>query len=197
MDFSAIFQIRSKRFWWMDVIFYFVISLLISSIFCYLIFLDKDNMLRDQIKQQDLELHKVGTESQKAQEKEVIGYQKKINDFTNLLKNHEFASNVFAFMQSQTMSNVWFKQFSLDEKNSAVQLSGESDDVDSFSRQVATFEKNQYVKSIGTLNSSLGGSAKIEFNINLVLDQKIFSYLSSTTSILSTTTPSTQSSIQQ
>ena len=83
------------------------------------------------------------------------------------------------------------------EKNSAVQLSGESDDVDSFSRQVATFEKNQYVKSIGTLNSSLGGSAKIEFNINLVLDQKIFSYLSSTTSILSTTTPSTQSSIQQ
>ena len=39
MDFSVIFQLRTKKFWWMDVIFYFVIYLLIATVLCYFIFL--------------------------------------------------------------------------------------------------------------------------------------------------------------
>ena len=42
MDFSVIFQLRTKKFWWMDVIFYFVISALVATVLCYLIFLIKD-----------------------------------------------------------------------------------------------------------------------------------------------------------
>ena len=177
MDFSAIFQLRTKKFWWMDVIFYFVVSLLVATVICYFIFLTKNNLDKDAIKIEAAALQTVGTSQQKEYEKEVINYQKKIGDFSNLLKNYEFASNVFAFMEAQTMPNIWFKQFNLDRKNSGVQLSGESDDMDAFSRQVAILEKNKYVKNVGTLNSSLGSSAKIEFNINLALDQSIFSYL--------------------
>jgi len=178
MDFSAIFQLRTKKFWWMDVIFYFVISLLIATIFCYVIFWVKNNIQREDIEKEAVALQTVGTEQQKEYEKTVVTYQNKINDFSNLLRNHEFASNVFAFMQAQTMPDVWFKQFSLDKKNSSVQLSGESNNMDAFSRQVAIFEKNEYVKSITTLNSSLGASARISFNINLILDQRIFDYIS-------------------
>lgn len=194
MDFSVIFQLRTKKFWWMDVIFYFVMSLLIATILCWIIFLVKNNFQREDIKKEAAALLTVGTSSQQAQEKEVINYRKKINDFATLLKNHEFASNVFAFMETQTMPDVWFKQFSLDEKNNEVQLSGESDSIDAFSRQVAAFEKNQYVKSLGNLNSSLGQFARVEFSMNLTLDQSIFSYL--TTPLISTTTPSGQASSQ-
>jgi hypothetical protein len=136
-------------------------------------------MVRKEISDEKSALQTVGTDTQKEHETEVISYQKKIGDFTVLLKNHEFASNVFAFMQAQTMPNIWFSQFNLDEKNKGVQLSGESDDVDAFSRQVAVLEKNPYVKNIGTLNSSLGQAARTEFNIGLVLDQSIFNYLPS------------------
>ena len=52
MDFSTIFQIRTKRFWWMDVIFYFVISLLIATVLCYVIFMTKNNMQREDIKKE-------------------------------------------------------------------------------------------------------------------------------------------------
>jgi len=197
MDFSVIFQLRSKKFWWMDIIFYFVMSLFIATILCYLIFLIKNNIQREGIQKEMTALQTVGTDQQKDQEKEVIDYKGKISDFSNLLKNHEFASNTFAFMQTQTMPNVWFKQFSLDEKNAVVQLSGESDDMDAFSRQVAAFEKNKYVKRVGSLSSSLGASARIEFNITLTLDQNIFSYLSDMTSIMQTMTPAGQSLTQQ
>ncbi|MCX6722703.1 MAG: DUF5018 domain-containing protein, partial [Candidatus Staskawiczbacteria bacterium] len=94
---------------------------------------------------------------------------------------------------AQTMPNIWFKQFGLDKRNNIVQLSGESDDMDAFSRQVKIFEdeKNKkYVTNIGNLNSSLGESARVNFNTNLTLDKNIFSYLSSLPSIVETTSPS-------
>jgi len=195
MDFSAVFQLRTKKFWWMDVIFYFVISLLIATLLTYVVFLAKNSLLRTDIKKETAALQTVGTEQQKEYEANVLNYQKKINDFSGLLKNHEFATNVFAFMQGQTMPNIWFKQFSLDGKTNNVQLTGESDDMDSFSRQVSVFEKNKYIKSVATLNSALGESARIDFNINLVLDQNIFGYIASTP-IIETTSPSNQEVIQ-
>ena len=50
--------------------------------------------------------------------------------------------------------------------------------MDAFSRQVAVLEKNKYVRNLATLNSSLGQSARVEFNVNLLLDQSIFNYIS-------------------
>jgi len=161
----------------MDVIFYFAISLLIATVFCYVIFLVKNNMIRADIQAETVKLETVGTKLQKDHEKEVIQYQTKINTFSNLLKNHSFASNAFAFLQMQTMPNIWFKQFSLDERNRTVQLSGEADDLDAFSRQVAAFEKNVYVEKMATVNSSLGGTARVSFNISLTLKESIFSYI--------------------
>ncbi len=176
MDFSAIFQMRTKKFWWMDVIFYFVMSMLIATLLCYAIFSIKYNSNKEEIRKQDIALQTVGTDQQKEEEKQVINYQKKILDFSDLLENHEFASHVFAFMQKQTMPNAWFKQFLLDKKNNTVKLSGESDSMDAFSRQVTIFENNEYVKNIGNLNSSLGQESRIQFNADLVLNQKIFDY---------------------
>ena len=180
MDFSVIFQLRTKKFWWMDVLFYFAVALLMSTMFCYIIFVVKNNMQRQDIKEETAKLQTVGTDEQKAHETYVVDYKDKINDFSNLFQAHEFASNVFAFMQAQTLPNVWFSHFDLDEQSDSVQLSGEADSVDALSRQVANFESQdnkQYIKSIGTINSMLGNSARVQFSIDLELNQNIFSYI--------------------
>ena len=178
MDFPEISQMKDKKFWWMDVIFYFVLSLLLATIISYIIFLLKDNAQRQDIAILTKELAASGTSQQKAYESTVVNYQKKINDFNNLFTNHEFASNVFAFMQAQTLPNIWFEQFNLDEKNNTVQLSGEADNMDAFSKQITVFEENKYVKNLGNLSSSIELSGKITFNLTLTLDQGIFSYIS-------------------
>lgn len=159
------------------MIFYFVISLLIATIFCYVIFLVKNSFLRQDIEKQIEALKTVGTEQQRADEREVIIYKKKINDFATLLQNHHFSSNVFAFMQQETMPNIWFKQFSMNQKSSTVQLSGEADDLDAISRQVAVFERSRYIKNFGTLTTSLGTTARSGFSVNLSLNENIFNYL--------------------
>lgn len=177
MDFSIIFQLRSKKFWWMDVILYFVISVAVAVVFCYLLFALKTGIQKQELIAATEKLKEVGTDDQKEQEKTVLGYRKKINDFNNIFKNHSFASHVFDFMQDQTLPYIWFKRFSLDQKNSAVQLSGEVDTMDNLSRQVANFEKNENVKKVTLLSSTVGANGKTDFSINLILDQKIFKYV--------------------
>ena len=174
----------------MDVMFYLVISLLISAVFCYLVFLVKNGMTAAEIQKETIKLYGVGTVDQKQQEKEVINYQGKIVDFTNLLNNRGFASNVFTFIQSQTMPNVWFESFSFDENTYTVQLSGEADNMDAYSGQVAALEGNKYVKDLGFLNPATGQSARIKFSLGITLDKNIFGYLSNPSLILGTTPPS-------
>jgi hypothetical protein len=179
----------------MDVIFYFTVSLLIATILCYLIFLVKNNIQKNDIIKITEALQTVGTDAQKAQEKEVINYQRKINDFAQLLKNHTFSSHAFAFMQKETMPNIWFNQFGFNSKDSQVQLSGEADSLDALSRQVAGFEKNEYVKNLGSLTASLGESARMQFSFALTLDSNIFDF-SSDLSLTSTVSPSDQQVVQ-
>ncbi len=175
MDLEAIFQIRTKKFWWMDVILYFSVSVFVAAIFCWLIFWAKNGIQQSQINDWKDKLQTVGTDAQKEQEKTVLDYQRKIDDFNKLFNNHQFASYAFAFMQAETMQNVWFKQFSLDRSSSQVQLTGESDDFDSLAHQVATFEQNKYVKNFGNLTSSKDAStAKVQFNFSLSLDSALF-----------------------
>jgi len=180
MDFSIIFKLRNRKIWWLDVIFYFVVALLVATIFSYLIFIIKNVIQNKQITALEEKLLTVGTPEQREQETQVILYKKKINDFSELIKNHEFASNIFAFMEENTQPNVWFKQFNLDAKTSQIQLMGEAENMEAFSRQTATFEKNEYVKSLGTLNSSLVDSEQIDFNLTVTLNPEIFSYIVNT-----------------
>lgn len=198
MDFSIIFQLRSKRFWWMDVILYFVIAVLIATGFCYLLFMLQIGIQQQELKVATENLKNVGTQDQKDQEKSVIGYRKKINDFNNFFKNHSFGSHIFDFMQDQTLPYIWFKKFSLDQKNSAIQLSGEVDNMDNLSRQVANFEKNENVKKVALLSSTVGTTGKIDFNINLILDSKIFKYIQAIKQVENgTATPTNETLIQE
>ncbi len=177
MDFRTIFQLRDKKIWWLDVIFYFVISLLVATLLCYAIFIIKNLIQKKQIEIITANLLTVGTQEQKSQEEQVLLYKQKIGSFTELIKNHEFVSNVFVFIEENTQPNVWFSQFSLDGKSAKVQLSCIAEDMDAVSRQISTFEKNEYVKDLGSINSSLGDAGQANFNLNLSLNDTIFSYL--------------------
>ena len=177
MDFSIFYQLRTKKIWWVDVVFYFVISLLISTVLCYLIFIFKIYLQQQELKNLDQAILTVGTDIQKDQEKTVFNYQKKINDYAQLLAKHKFASNVFGFLEKDTLLNVWFSRFSLPTLQNQVDLSGEAESLDALSRQTSAFEKNEFVKRVNLLGSSAGDLGKVNFNLSLFLDPKIYNYI--------------------
>ena len=42
-------QLKNKKFWWMDIIFYFVLSLFVATMISYAFLLLKDNLQRQDI----------------------------------------------------------------------------------------------------------------------------------------------------
>jgi len=159
------------------VIFYFAASLLVATVLCYLIFILKIYLQEQAIKNLDVETLNVGTDAQKDEEKIVFGYQKKVNDYGMLLQNHKFASNVFSFLEKDTLPNVWFYRFSMPMSQNQIDLAGEAETMDALSRQTSAFEKNEFVKKVSILNSDTGVLGKISFNLSLQLDPKIFNYI--------------------
>jgi len=177
MDFGIFYQLRTKKIWWVDVVFYFVISLLISTVFCYLIFISKIYLQQKELENLDQAILTVGTDAQKDQEKTVFGYQKKINDYALLINKYEFASNIFGFLEKETLPNVWFSKFSQPTLQNQIDLAGEAENLDALSRQTSAFEKSEFVKKVSLLNSSIGELGKVSFNLSLALDPKIYNYI--------------------
>ena len=197
MDFRINFQLKDKKPWWADVVFYVVSSLLVVLVFSYGVLMIKNYQQKQEILLLDARLKDTRSSEEKKQEAEVLRYQKKIADFSLLIKNHTFASNVFGFIEKNTVLDVWLKQFVMDQKSSQIQLSGQADSMESFSRQVANLENNEYIKSIGVISSFIDDSKRVDFSFNLAMDPKIFSYIDQTATppVVESTSPAPGSPI--
>lgn len=170
-------KLRENKLWWVDVVFYFIISSLIATIFCYLIFVAKIYFQKASIKDYDVSLTTVGTDEQKGMEKQIFDEQKRINDYVPLVQDHRISSNILVFLEKNTLPSVWFSRFSMGGANADITLSGEAESVEIFSRQVSIFEESEYLTKITVLGSTLGEQNRISFNLVLSLDPKIFAFI--------------------
>jgi hypothetical protein len=174
MNLGFLFNLKFKKAWWIDIVFYFVASLLVATFLCYLIFIAKIYLQKKQIADLDIKIATVGTDEQKQQEKMVFRYQKKIADFAKLIENHKMSLNIFTFFEKETLPNIWFDRFSMNEKDGSIILSGEADSNETLSHQTDSFEKNEYVKEVSLLNFSNGTAGRVTFNMNLSFKPEIF-----------------------
>lgn len=171
--FTLISQMRERKLWWVDVVLYFVISSFIATIAIYLIFAVKVYRLEGQIKENEAALATVGTEEQKEKEKKVFEYQKKINDFLPILKDYKLLSNILAFIEENTLPQVWFSRFSMGGEEADLVLSGESESAEVLAKQIAILEGGEYFDKITVLSSTLGDEGRNTFNLSVSLDPKI------------------------
>ncbi|MEK7541131.1 MAG: hypothetical protein AAB529_02775 [Patescibacteria group bacterium] len=184
--FSIFSKLRENKLWWVDVVFYFIISSLIATILCYLIFAVKINSQKAGIKNFEISLATVGTDKQKEMEKQIFEEQKKINDYIPLIKDHRVSSNILAFLEQTALPAVWFSRFNMGGNDADIILSGEAESVEIFSRQVSVFEESEYLTKITVLGSTIGEQNRINFNLVLSLDPKIFSFIAETETTLPT-----------
>lgn len=174
MNFNLLYQLKNKS-WWTEVFFYFSIVSLSVAILTYGVFAYKYYIQDQEINEINEKMLAFPTVQQKEQEKEVFDYKKKIDDFSAILNNQKFFSNVFVFMEKNTLPNVSFSLFDITESLREVRLSGETDNMSSLSHQIQVFEENKdYVKSISVLNSQLGANGATKFVLNISFHPQIF-----------------------
>jgi len=197
MDFGIIYQLKIKKFWWLDTIFYFVAALLLATIICFVIFTVKISFQERKLKEIDNNIIvNTGTTQQRELEKEVFEYQRKIDNFAIILANHKIPTNIFKFFEKITLPNVWFNNFIIMAQTAGIQISGETESTTALSRQLSIFEENKFIKDISDLTFEPTETGKIRFNLNISLSPDIFfsttlNDLIQPVEILETTSPST------
>lgn len=188
MDFGIIYQLKIKKFWWLDAIFYFVIAFLLATIICFVIFSVKISFQEKKLKELDNNIMvNTGTVQQRELEKEVFDYQKKINNFATILASHKIPTNVFKFFEKITLPNVWFNNFLIMTQTARIQISGEAESATVLSRQILTIEQNEFIKNILDLTFEPTETGRIRFNLNLSINPDMLQ----SEGILETTSPST------
>lgn len=196
MNFGIIYQLKIKKFWWLDTIFYFVVALLLATLICFAIFTIKISSQKERLKELEDNMARTGTIEQKKAEEEVFKYQRKIDDFVFLLAGHKIPTKVLKLFEEITLSNVWFNSFSAITQTTETRVAGEAESTIALSRQLSILEKNEFITDITDLSSEITETGKIRFSMNVSFVPDMF-FLNSAddlmqpSDILETTSPST------
>ena len=158
-----------------DYLFYFSAVLLSLVIFSYFMFDLKLKIQEKKINELDSAFVAIGMGDGQIYNKKVIEYKRKIDDFALVLDSHRSTSNIFEFIEKNTLKNVWFSSFSIQQKADKILLSGEASDLGVLSKQIEMFESQRdYVLDISVLNSENAGGDRVSFVLDIVLSPEVF-----------------------
>lgn len=159
---------------WQNILFYFSIATLLATVLSYFIL---DHSLKTSSRALDnLEatLTRGKTASEIALEKETSDYQKKIEDFAELIKKHPSALNFFTFVEKVSHPKVWFPQISLNPQKGQMALSGEAENFSTLGQQILILKAESSIKNLKLSGISIGKRGRVNFALNFFLDPAIF-----------------------
>ena len=98
---------------------------------------------------------------------------RRLNNFSQLLKNHRFNSNIFAFLSAICHSRVQFTGFSIDEKGDRLNLGVKTENFKTLGEQLLILKSNPQVSGANFSGLSIDREGKIICSLSFNLDPKI------------------------
>lgn len=159
---------------WQNILFYLSMILLVAAISLYFVFdhLQKKSATTIQDLQDMISQEK--TSEEVSLEKEVSGYQKKIQDFSQLLSKHLYSSNFFDFIEENCHPKVWFSQINLNPGQAEVNLLGEAESFTVIGQQIMILQSSPLVKNVALPQMAIGKKGRVDFSLNITLNQAVF-----------------------
>jgi len=112
--------------------------------------------------------------SEKNLEDGIFSYQGKIEDINLLLGSHKPVANLLNNLEKNTHPNVWLSRFKLNMADKTLNLLGSTDNFEILGQQTLIFGKQEFIKNANLSDVSIGRDGKIKFELQLILDSKIF-----------------------
>jgi hypothetical protein len=164
-------QIKSPS--WINTLFYSSLVLLVVTILSVFVInqLQKNALNTSQKLAEELE--KTKSPERFDLEKQMIGYQKKIADFSYLIQNHELTSNLFTFLEKLVHPKVQFTNFNFIADKSKLVLKGETDNFFNLGQQFLIFKAEPFIKEVNLSEVSIGKEGKIGFSFEIFPSSEI------------------------
>ncbi len=157
---------------WTKVILYVCLAIIIVFFLSYFFLTSSKRKLEADLIELKTKLERIPEE--RILEDEVFKYQRKIEDFAVLLNLHQLPLNFFILLEENTHPEIWFFEFELSLENNSLVLLGQAGNFEILGQQMLIFQKQESIKNMNLSNVSIDKQGKIEFELQLTFDPKIF-----------------------
>lgn len=157
-----------------NILFYFSLVLLLISICSFFILDYYQKQASQNLKDLETVINKGRTPEEVSLEKEILGYQKKIDVFSSLISSHKNISNLFPVLEKNTHPKAEFNQFSFNSENFKVVLSGRTESFQTLAQQILIFKGENLIKDFNLAGLSIEKEGGVGFNFNFFLNPEIF-----------------------
>jgi hypothetical protein len=158
-----------------NIFFYILLFVFLIFLIGYLVLYFNEKKLNRELSEIEKALQK--SPAQESLEKELENWQKKINDFGLLFSRHQFTTKLFDYLEESTLPKVNYSKFKLDSGKGILELSGQTDNFETLGQQILIFKEQEFIKNFNLTDVSIAKEGKINFNIQMVLNSKIFTPL--------------------
>jgi len=159
---------------WQKILFYILISLLLAAILSYFILGHSQKKSLTTLQSLEEEIAKEKTPPKIALEKEILSYQKKINDFARILDRHLLSSKFFNFLEKTSHPRIWFSKINLNPGEALVIVFGQAKTFPALGQQIQILKEEALIKNATLSKISLGPKGEIEFTLTLSFDPRFF-----------------------
>ncbi len=122
----------------------------------------------------DIEKSLQKSPSEKNLEDGIFSYQRKIEDIDLLLSSHKAAVNLFDNLGKNIHPKIWLQKFNLNMDGKTIYVFGSTDSFEILGQQTLIFEGQEFIKNTKLTKVSIGKDGKINFELQLIFDPKIF-----------------------
>lgn len=155
-----------------DLFLYFSAFVFIFAVIAYFYFAWAESTTKRAIAELEQKITNLKTPEREEAEKEVLRYQKKIADFSNLIREYIFCSKIFPHVEESVHKDVYLSRMDINFENSEMTILVNAPNFYTLGQQLAIFKNTPYfvpqLKEIG-----MSGEGKVSSNIILKFDKKI------------------------
>lgn len=101
---------------------------------------------------------------------EILALDSRLKNTRTVLNQHLFLSNVFQFLEAQTIPEVRFRAFNFSADGNKIDMTGEAPSYAFLARQISIFERNQEIESVNFGGLSFGNNV-LNFKISIIFKQ--------------------------
>jgi len=157
-----------------NFLFYLFLITLIILIFGSLILKQKVSTAQSEVKEIKEQIIKIEKDRDEILQKETLTLVNKIKYFPELLEVHKINSNFLKILENLTHPEVWLTKLTLNNKNSQVQLIGQTANLEVLGQQMQIFWQNENIKELKLTQIFFEKDGKVNFTLNFIADSKIF-----------------------
>jgi hypothetical protein len=111
----------------------------------------------------------------------IISFYSQIENLKDILGSHTASSPIFSWLESNTQTNVYFKNFSFDLIKSQIVLSGTAKNMDDLSEQILVFEKKVNdgdLRKLDIGSISVGENDSVNFSFTITASPDLLKTIS-------------------